>query len=623
MCGIAGIHAPTGQDGLHDAVESMLGCLVHRGPDDAGIEASGSSVVGHRRLAILDLSPSGHQPMASADGRWLVTFNGEIYNFKEIQRELGLADADLRSSSDTEILLEAWSRWGPAALPRLAGQWAFAMVDRQRDQVWLARDRFGEKPLFYHHHAGRLTFASSMGALLRAPWIGGEIDPEALAEYLALRYVVAPRTILAGIRKLPPGHLLRAGGGELRVEPWFQPEFHPAPPRGRRELQEEFGHLLAQAVQRCLVSDVPVALLLSDGLDSNGILAALRQEGRDVAALTYRLDGDAPGEPRQDAAGGGGTRFHDLVVTMEERVARMAEAFATFTEPVGDGAALATWFLIRKARPEATVFLCGHGADELLGGYRLSQDRFRLAALHAFAWLPRPLIGAALDRYLYGDEPVEERRRLLRRASAAEVPARGRYLIHRPLPVDDLAALFRPRPVPGVYLSAVERLYALSASRPHDLDRIQEVLIRSFLAEDILSFADSVAMASSAELRMPYLDKDLAAFVLGLPPGSRVGAWPGRSNTKLILRRWGRGVLPARILRQKKRTFNYGNIRFLLEAHRQPIQDLILGAGALRRELPGLEAWVGSPPGFFRGPREGTLWSILALGAWCTANGVR
>jgi asparagine synthase (glutamine-hydrolysing) len=278
VCGIAGVfRVEGGGDAAASAdaatVEAMLARMERRGPDDAGVLQDGPVTLGHRRLAILDLSPAGHQPMTSASGRTIVSFNGEIYNFAELRDELGLAPGDLRSATDTEILLHAWERWGPAALDRMVGQWALAVYEVGKRRLWLARDRFGEKPLFWCRGDGALAFASSLQALTHAPWVPQRLDRAAVAEYLTLRYVVAPRTLLAGCHKVTPGGLVEITARGVEARRWYEPRFRPrrtATPRQRADLVAEFGSLLDRAARRCLVSDVPVGLLLSDGIDSHG-----------------------------------------------------------------------------------------------------------------------------------------------------------------------------------------------------------------------------------------------------------------------------------------------------------------------------------------------------------------
>jgi len=627
MCGIAGIYRAEGRwPGDRDIVLSMMERLVRRGPDADGLIETDAATLGHRRLAILDLSDAGNQPMSSASGRFLATYNGEIYNFRDLRDELGVRQEDLRSTSDTEILLLAWERWGPGVLPRMVGQWAFAIYDREERRLWLARDRFGEKPLFWHEGNGVLTFASSLAALVAVPWVPGELDPEALAEYVSLRYVISPRTVLRGVRKLPPGHCLSAGPEGIKDFLWYEPRFRRAngrQPRGHDVMVEEFGSRLVRATTRCLVSDVPVALLLSDGIDSNAVRMALKLAGVEVPCFTYHAVSSAEAAPSEETVSGG-VRTTTLVVTTADRVRQIKPCFESFSEPVGDGASLATWLLIKNARQHATVFLCGHGGDEILGGYRLSQDRFRLAAMHRFGWLPLAGVEKAFERYTFGSETPAARRAAFCRATASDVPVIAHYLIHRPLPLSEVDALFGgPGVAPGSYLGTIEKLYTATSSEADALDRIQEVMIRTFLSENILSFADSVAMDSSAELRMPLLDRDVADFVFGLPPGARVSPWPGYANTKRILRWWGKQHIPRKVLTAKKRTFPYGSIRELLALHGDEIRGMLLGSPAVCRALPGLDRWVANSPEFFHGPWEGTLWAILALSIWAEAAGIR
>ena len=248
----------------------------------------------------------------------------------------------------------------------MVGQWAFAMHDRRDGRLWLVRDRFGEKPLFYHQNPAAFAFASSIPALLKAPWVPRALDREAMVEYVTMRYVVSPRTVIRGIRKVPAGHVLRVDADGAALERWYTPRFHRPQPRTRAAAADEFGELLTTAARRCMVSDVPVALSLSDGIDSNAIRAALRDTGG-IRSFTYALADSASGFSPSAAPAPGGSETLDLRVTPDDRLEAMLPAFASFAEPVGDGAALATWLLIRKAREQATVFLCGHGGDEVLG----------------------------------------------------------------------------------------------------------------------------------------------------------------------------------------------------------------------------------------------------------------
>lgn len=604
----------------------MCAEIVRRGPDDAGVVKDGKATFGNRRLAILDLSAAGHQPMRSAGGRLLITFNGEIYNYRDIAGELGLGERDLKSHSDTEMILHAWERWGEGALERMVGQWAFAIWDRRDERLWLARDRFGEKPLFFHRDADALAFASSVAALVKAPWVPREIDESALFELVSTRYVLSPRTVLRDVHKLGGGEIMRVDASGIDVRRWYTPVFRRGPRRRSADMVEEFGHLFATATRRCLVSDVPVALLLSDGIDSNGIRASL--DGQGVAPRCFTFDAaDAHAKvaaPRVDAGP------HTTVVraSADERMELIRNTFRSFTEPVGDGASVATWTLIRRAREHATVFLCGHGGDELLGGYWLSKDRYRLASLDRFAFLPARWLRGRLSRLANGTETTEGLLQRLRERPHRRSPEAVRYMINRALSTAELREIYaRPDVLssyPGdEYLRQIDALYANCSADAHDIDRMQEVMLRTFLSTNILTYADSTAMDSSAELRMPFLDRDLVQFVLSLPPSMRVGRFPGRTNTKLVLRRWARGKVSPEVNKRRKRGFTYASLPDVIARDRAAVKDHIMGVDSVRRLLPGIESWLSHPPHAYGGSTEGTLWALLTLGIWCERVGVK
>ncbi len=617
VCGIAGILRLRDARDDTAVVESMCAEIVRRGPDDAGVVHEGRVTFGNRRLAILDLSPAGHQPMQSASGRLLITFNGEVYNYRDLTRDLGLRASDLRGHSDTEVILHAWERWGEGALDRMVGQWAIAIWDRVDERLWLARDRFGEKPLFYHRSNDALAFASSVAALVKAPWVPREIDEDGLFELVSTRYVLAPRTVLRDVRKLGGGEVMRVDKAGVDVRRWYDPVFRRAPRRRRGELVEQFGHLFATATSRCLVSDVPVALLLSDGIDSNGIRASLQGQG--VSPRCFTFDAADPGAPPRVDAGPGTTV---VSATAEERMRLIRSALSSFTEPVGDGAAVATWTLIHGAREHATVFLCGHGGDELLGGYWLSKDRYRLASLDRFAFLPARWLRGRVGRLANGTESPDAMLRRLRARPHRRSPEAVRYMINRALAPAQLRAMYRRDDVPSSYLTQIDALYAHCRDDARDIDRMQEVMLRTFLSANILTYADSTAMDSSAELRMPFLDRDLVDFVLSLPPSLRVGRFPGRTNTKLVLRHWARGKVDPQVNKRRKRGFTYASLPDVIARDRAAVKEHILGVASVRRMLPGVESWLSQPPHAYGGAVEGTLWALLTLGIWCERVGV-
>lgn len=623
MCGIAGVLRFREEVDDRQVVQDMLDVLANRGPDDTGVIRAGAATLGHRRLAILDTSTAGHQPMIGPAGALVISYNGEIYNFRDLAVELGLDQATLKSRSDTEIILHAWSRWGPEALHRFVGQWAFALYDSRTRRLWLARDRFGEKPLFWHMSGDRLVFGSSIAAVCQAPGVPRELDERSIVEFLTLRYVVAPRTVIRDIGKVPPGSWMEFNeSGEMRQVQWYSPRFRATAHRRRRtvgETAEIFGELFGQACRRCLVSDVPVGILLSDGIDSNGIRASLFESGHTPTSYTFRLLKPSGGVQPEVPTGSGG-EIVDVLSSPEERWNSLEGALSSLTEPVGDGASLATWLLLREARESATVLLCGHGGDEVLGGYRLSQDRFRLSALRELARVRGNLFERTFARYLNGSDSAEARRSRLRQVPQAEAPAAALYLVDRPLPYAEVEMLLGHRwPSEEPYLETIRRLYGECGEEASDLDRIQEVLMRTFLSANILSFADGVSMAHSVELRMPFLDRDLVEFALQLAPTERVAPWPGRTNTKLPLRWWAKGRLPNEIVVRPKRGFQSGNISDLLRHDGRGLRERVLGARAVRRVVPGAERWLDRFDDGYGGPWGGTIWALLVLSIWSDA----
>lgn len=617
MCGIAGIFkaGPPGEQ--RALVERMLTVMARRGPDGVGQWEDEQLALGHRRLSIVDPSPRGAQPMLSVSGRYVVSFNGEILNHRELAKQWDIDPSSLRSSSDTELLLIGWERLGPAAPAAFVGPFAFALYDRQEQRLWLVRDRLGERPLFYHHTPGALTFASTLDALVQAPWIPRELDHAAVEELVALRYVLSPRTVLRELYKLPPGQMLTIDAAGPRIERWWSPQFgshsHVVPPRRRRERVERFGELIERAVERCTISDRPIGLLMSDGIDSNTVAHLLEHGGHNTRHFTFRSAETASEQPVVSRS----ERTMRIDVPRRARIECLHDALAALSEPVGDGAALASWFVLREARHEAIVLLTGHGGDEVCGGYRFSQDRFRLALLHRAARWRLRLATAAYERYTHGAAAVAERRRALGACRANQVPAIARFMIHQPLPLAEVIALRGDPTAAERYLSGVDRLYAACSADENDLERMQSVLLRGFLSENILSFTDAIAMSQSVECRAPFLDRDLVEFSLALPAHERVGSWPGYHNTKRMLRRWATGRLDPAVISRRKHSFPYGALRHLVAASRQQVLAPLLDCPGLARTLPGLERWLEQPADQFRGPRDGTLWALLALSALC------
>lgn len=554
MCGIAGATLTE-----TPWLAEMVHRLHHRGPDDSGVwlDPDAGAGLGHARLSIIDLSPLGHQPMVSPCGRWVIAFNGEIYNYRQLRAELEAAGETFRSHSDTEVLLILLRRQGEAALPKLAGMFAFALWDRQERSLLLVRDRFGKKPLLYAPlPGGNLAFASEIRALAAAPGVDLTPDRQALSEYLACLYVPAPRTAFAGIRKLPPGGLLRwQAGGDVQVRRWWQPAYVGGRRPSVDEAVEEMLPLVRRAVLDRMVSDVPVGCFLSGGIDSSVIAALMAQElraqgGPPLKSFTMTFDAAAYDEREAaravaDHVGG----EHTELPASASFAHRLDAMCAAFGEPFGNPTALLIDDLSRMARQHVTVALVGDGGDEVFAGYPRYQggllaERYRRA-------VPGPVRSVA--GMLAGLIPESSSgRHSLRRAreflQGARLPAAEMYAswVEYFDPAERRALLgldyIPPRPLAELYRTAPSA---------QALDAMQQTDLESFLPGNLLSYGDAMSMEHALETRMPFLDHRLAEAVADIAPEVRFVC-----GKKTLLRGVAARLLPKEIVERPKLGFN-------------------------------------------------------------------
>src|ERR1044072_399487 len=381
MCGIAGI-VRSGRSSLAPPemtalVEAMDSTIAHRGPDANGVwsDPAGRCVLGHLRLAIIDTSPAGRQPMATGDGRWQITFNGELYNFQEIRPALQAAGIALRGRTDTEVLIESIALWGTEAFTRFDGQFALGAFDTLSGELLLARDPFGEKPLYYMElPAGDFAFASELQALERLPGFDATVDIDAVAEVLSFQYIGAPRTIYGSVRKLPPAHWLRRdANGKITTGRYYQfrPGLSGFSDRPMNDLADELEDILTRSIRRRLIADVPLGAFLSGGVDSSTVCALVRRKlGLPIMTFSTGFGGAPESEhltPRAFAEHLG-TDHHEEILT-QNAAAFLLHAGQYLDEPNGDSSCLPTYLLSRFARRHVTVAVSGDGGDELFGGY--------------------------------------------------------------------------------------------------------------------------------------------------------------------------------------------------------------------------------------------------------------
>jgi asparagine synthase (glutamine-hydrolysing) len=554
MCAIAGIasHAEPPDEEL---LERMRDLMAHRGPDSCGLAVSADRAVGlaHRRLAIIDLSPAGHQPMLGADGATAITFNGEIYNYRELREVLEAKGHRFRSASDTEVLLVAYREWDLECLSRLTGAFAFGLYDERRRRLLLARDRAGEKPLFYRCHAGRLVFASELKALMADPSLARRLDPSAFEHFLAYGYAPGDRSILQGVGKLPPGHAatFEVPTGEWRVWPYWQlPQADADSGAALDDLALELEGLLEQSVRRQLVADVPVGILLSGGLDS-GLVTAMAARVSPSPPHTFTVT--FPGHGAHDEApyaraiaGHFGTE-HTELPGEPQSVDTLAALAKQFDEPIGDSAIVPTYLLSRLIRRHATVALGGDGGDELFGGYPhyswlLRQERWR----ETVPGVVRSGVARAAERLPMG---LAGRHHLIGMSDGA-----ARSIAHVNMFFDRRS---RQRLAKGLRFEASTtspeaRRASLCDPRASVLQASMQADFRSTLADAYLVKVDRASMLASLEVRVPWLDHRIIEFAYTKVPDRFRATTHER---KILPRRLGARLLPSSLDLRRKQGF--------------------------------------------------------------------
>jgi asparagine synthase (glutamine-hydrolysing) len=573
VCGICGSVAldagPPGAEG----VRAMLAALVHRGPDSEGLFETPRVAAGIRRLRVIDLE-TGDQPIGSEDGSVEVVFNGEIYNFRELRRELEGAGHRFRTRSDTEVLVHLWEDAGPAMLPRLDGMFAFCLHDRKTDEVLLARDRFGVKPLYYRESGGRLDFASEISALLRAPGPSAELDEQALVELFCLQYLAGDRTPYRGVRKLLPGRLLHVRGGRLDDATWWDvPRADEDPLLDRRRVREELPPLLGEAVRRQTVSDVPLGMFLSGGIDSTVLLHLLSERAaQPVSTFSVGFEeesGDADLAWARLVAARYGTRHHEMLLRASDVAAALPRLVDHASLPVTDPALIPTLMLSELARRDVTVVLTGEGADEIFGGYRRYVHQSRLG------WLARlpGLRGAA--RLPLASALLPSRGAQALDALAERDAARNHFLWSATVDLRTACELFDPEAVASVERTAVAAFRGHFDGRDGTAARLSADLTE-WLPHNLLAKVDLASMAHSLEARVPYLDPSVVAWAARLPGHLRIAG----GVTKVALREAFDGAIPAEILRRPKRGFDLPLGAWIRGPLRSMAEDLLAGGNA-------------------------------------------
>ncbi len=583
MCGIAGIADVAGRVADEALLRAMTSVQAHRGPDGEAVVCRGPVGLGHRRLAIIDLN-TGDQPMANEDGSIWIVFNGEIYNFHELRRELEARGARFRTVSDTEVILKAYEADGPACVERLRGMFAFAILDERQRRLLLARDRAGIKPLVYAWDGRRLLFGSEIKAILQDPRVDRDLDQEALGDYLTYHYVPAPRTIFRAVRKLPPAStlLLPLDGGEPVISEYWRLRFAPDRHVTESEWIERLRTHLADAVRSHMVSDVPIGAFLSGGVDSSTVVALMAQaSAAPIRTFSIGFDEADFDELRfaRQVATRYGTDHYELVVK-PSALEVLPKLAWHFDEPFADSSAIPTYYVSKITREHVTVALSGDGGDENFAGYRRYA---RAVALHerldrGAAVLLRPLfraaasalpVGAPGQAYagLLGAGPIDRYRRLI---------AYQRRETLRRLLSDDLSALARS----AASADTFARLAARSGA-PDYVTALQYVDVHTYLPGDILTKVDLTSMAVSLESRVPLLDHKLMEFVATIPSSLKLRNGTG----KYLLKRAMATSLPVEILTRRKMGFGVPLGAWFRGELRDMTRDVLLSPAARQRGL--------------------------------------
>jgi len=641
MCGIAGIltRGAAMRPDLGRRVEGMIAPLTHRGPDDQGVwlDADAGVALGFRRLAILDLSPAGHQPMESAGGRWVCVFNGEIYNHAELREELAARGVPFRGHSDTEVLVAAVEEWGvDAALRRFVGMFAIGLWDREERVLHLARDRMGIKPLFIHAQPGQVAFASELKAILALPGVDRTLDRDAIPSFLRSLHIPGPRSVFRCVTKLPPGHRVALGSAAGPLpEPipfWSLEDHireglrHPVadPEEGLRELDA----LLRRAVELRMVADVPVGAFLSGGIDSSLVVALMQESSpRPVKTFTIGFDDPEHNEAPQAAAIARqlGTDHQEAILTAEDARDMVPGLADWFDEPFADPSAVPNLLVCAMARETVTVALSGLGGDEVFGGY----NRYtRLEGATSLLRLPRGgrrLAGRVLEAI-----PAGGWDRLQAAANRLSPAQGGVRLVGEK--ARKLAFLLREESPEGVYRSLTSAWQdpapfvpgAVEAAPPGNgeggvglvrmVDRAMYADQRGYLVDDQLVIADRASMAVSLEVRVPLLDHRVVEYSWRLDPSLKIRGGSGKWCLRELLAR----RVPRPLFERPKVGFSVPLEGWLKGPLRDWAGDLLAPDRVRREGVLDSDAVDGAWRDFQQGSGEGALgiWTLVMFQAW-------
>ncbi len=552
MCGILGVASSGGVPITAEIIESMRDTMAHRGPDDAGLYIDGNIGLGHRRLSIIDIE-GGIQPMATPDGSIHVIHNGEIYNFMSVRRDLEESGVEFSTRSDTEVVLRAYEKWGPSCVERLHGIFAFGIWDSRKKRLFIARDRLGIKPLYYATDPDRFIFASEIKAFLKHPDFDRTVDPRAVDRYFSFGYIPAPDTIFATVKKLLPAHYLIWENGTIRTDRYWRFE-----PRGQEsdktnvEWTDEFRDVFQKAVSRQMISDVPLGAFLSGGIDSS-LIVWMMSQSTDEPVRTFTIgfgqDGMSEAPYAKIVADRFSTRHEEFEVT-PEAIDILPKLVWHLDEPFADSSALPTYFVSKITREQVTVALSGDGGDELFAGYTRHQGERLTRGFQALPpWARSGIVGALKKG---GPQKLKRLENVL---ANAELDFVTRYRNKEALSQSiDRLGLYSDNFRSDVGDDdSIEQLLELAriTSDADYIDRLTQFDLEFYLPNDMLTKVDKMSMASSLEVRVPFLDETVLEIAARIPTRLKLRGF----TTKYLLRRLAAEVLPREITQRRKQGF--------------------------------------------------------------------
>ncbi|MEM8733703.1 MAG: asparagine synthase (glutamine-hydrolyzing) [Planctomycetota bacterium] len=614
MCGIAGIAlSSTDRNAGKRRLEAMLDAIVHRGPDDSGLLVDGEVAIGMRRLSIIDLA-DGQQPIYDESGRYGVLFNGEIYNYVELRKDLEARGHQFKTNSDTEVIVHLYEDFGSECVEHLRGMFGFAIWDRIERWLFIARDRLGIKPLYYTVVDGNLYFGSEIKSLSTLDDVERAVDPQALSEYLSLKYVPAPRTLFRGISCLEPGHHLTYEHGRIHIEQYWDLSFEkPAEALSEADAVERLGELLRESVRLRLRSDVPFGAFLSGGLDSS-IIVALMAEQLSQPVKTFSVGfSEAEGADElpyaKQVADAFGAEHHTLSIGASDFLQHAEDVLWHLDQPIADQATVATHMVAKLARQHVKMVLTGEGGDELFAGYA----RYEGERLSPWTRCLPPPVASIMNRA--GQQlPGMRRAKIALNALAIRDEAR-RFSNWFPMFTDDAKANLVEPPLGAMRPAAdVFDRYLTQTDATRPLDRMLYCDSKAWLVDYLLLRGDKLTMANSLEARVPLLDHRLVEFAGGLPDRLKLR----KGQRKYLLKRFGEQVLPHDIVHREKQGFPIPIDRWLRNEASEMMQDLLAADSIRQRGFFKIDSVQQLKQRHLSGYADHSveLWGLMSLEMW-------